>query len=55
MGGVMRTLVSFAVSLGLAISLVPAGVGAEGDLVTVERFVPHASTVPATEGDAVRL
>jgi pimeloyl-ACP methyl ester carboxylesterase len=50
----MRTLISFTVSLAL-VPLVPMIGDAENGLVTVERFVPHVSTVPANEGNAVRL
>ena len=54
----MRTVVSLLVSLGLVVSwglVAPHDVDAEDGLVTVERFVPHVSTVPANAGDPVRL
>ena len=36
-------------------ALLPAPAGAEERLVTLERFVPHTSTVPANEGQRVGL
>lgn len=45
--------VRFAAALGLL--TVSAMAGAEADLMTVDRFVPHASTVPANAGRHVGL
>ena len=51
----MRTYTSAALALGLALVLGGLEGRAADILVTIERFVPHVSTVPATEGESVRL
>ena len=36
-----------------AVAVLPSAVGAQECFVTIERFVPHTSTVPANAGERV--
>jgi len=51
----MRARISIVVACGLALMLGTIRGGAADILVTIDRFVPHVSTVPATQGENVRL
>ena len=50
-----RRLISVGITFSLALCLAPVTAQAQDILLTVERYVPHVSTVPATDGDSVRL
>ena len=51
----IRSAAALALLAVAAPALLPAPAGAEERLVTIERFVPHTSTVPANEGRRVGL